>query len=428
MCVPTPPEPPRGRIPPFQVKPLYAIPAVVLALIVAVFLLSQASNATNASKTTASPAPTTSKAVPTASPSARLTLKSEPSGATVLVDGVEKGKTPLVLEELNPGSHKLRLTLLERQQWQGDLVLSPEESRSLEINLAPIATPTAAPTATAVPRGPAYPVAVMVENHVDARPQSGLSKADIVYEAPVEFGIGRFMAIYIDGQAKAIGPVRSARHYFVYIADEFNAAYVNIGWSPQAYNALQATGLLNLDEIQGDPGFWRSNDRYAPHNAYTSTDLLRSNLKQQKPGTLAGFQFKDGLQPPKGKDARTVTVVRSPYYYVEYFYDEASKLYSRSMDGSPHRDADTGDRVSPRNVVVQFVKTWVIDDVGRIDMAQVGEGKALYFRDGVATEGIWRKASLYDVTHWLDADGKPMEFPTGKTWVEVVPQESKVAY
>lgn len=380
MCVPVPPECPDRRSRPIQVKARYALPATALVLIIAVVLLSRFSSSADSAAPVATPSPTSAaRAVPTAPTTARLALVSQPTGATVSVDGVERGKTP-----------------------------------------------TATPTPT--PMGPVYPIAVMVENHVDARPQSGLSKADIVYEALVEGGISRFMAIYVDGKAEAIGPVRSARHYFVYIADEFNAAYVNIGWSPQAYNALQATGLANLDEIRGDPGFWRSRARYAPHNAYTSTELLRPNLKQQKPGSLASFQFRDVVQPPQGQEAREITIVYAPDYFVKYFYDEASKLYLRSMDGVPHKDADTGDRVSPRNVVVQFVRSWVIDEVGRLDMAQVGEGKTLYFRDGVVTEGTWRKASYNDITHWYDSQGKPMEFPTGKTWVQVVPPGNKVAY
>lgn len=356
---------------------------------------------------------------------------SQPAGALVTLNGAERGKTPLVLESLESGRHSLKLTLFERQDWQQEVTLAPNESKSLDVELTPIPKPTPTLTPTPVRKDPIYPVAVMVENHVEARPQSGLSKADIVFEALVEGGITRFMPVYIDGKADVIGPVRSSRHYYVYIAAEFNAAYVNIGWSPQAYSALQATGLVNLDEIRGDPGIWRSNARYAPHNAYTSTDLLRTTLdkvRNQKPGSLAGFQFSGDPKPSGGEKAEEITIVYADDYFVKYYYDSASKLYLRSMDGVPHKDAETGDRVSPRNVIVQFVRAWVIDDVGRLDMAQVGEGKTLYFRDGVANQGTWRKASFNDVTRWFDADGKPMEFPTGKTWVQLVPPGRKVGY
>ncbi len=306
---------------------------------------------------------------------------------------------------------------------------------SLALKAPPTATPlpTVEPTPSPVPTrtGSVYPLAVMVENMSDARPQSGLARADIVYEALAEGGITRFLAIYVDGQAEAIGPVRSARHYFVYLADEFNASYVHIGWSPQAYDALQATGITDLDEIRGDPGFWRVSSRYAPHNAYTSTDLLRSTLdkvRRLSPGSLAGFKFEPIPKRPEGAEATEISLTYPGGYQAEYRYSASDRLYYRSMDGLPEEDADTGEPVAPRNLVVQFMRAWVIDDVGRLDMAQVGEGKALYFREGVVTEGSWRKSSYNDVTHWLDAEGKPVLMNPGKTWVQIIPPGSKISY
>ncbi|MGI5835702.1 MAG: DUF3048 domain-containing protein [Chloroflexota bacterium] len=430
MCVPVPPESPDQKSRPMRVQARYALPATIIVMAIAILALNSVSSCTSPATTapTPSPAAAVDPAVP---PTARLSLQSQPAGAIVTVDGAERGKTPLVLESLEAGRHNLKLTMFERQDWQQEVVLAPNESKSLEIKLTPIPKPT--PTSTPTPRweDPIYPVAVMVENHVASRPQSGLSKADIVYEALVEGGISRFLAIYIDSKAELIGPVRSARHYYVYIADEFGAAYVNIGWSPQAYNALQATGLVNLDEARGDPGIWRSSDRYAPHNAYTSTNLLRTTLEQyrdQKPGSLAGFQFSRDPKPLKGEKAEKITIIYADDYFVEYNYDSKSKQYLRSMDGVPHKDAETGDPVSPRNVIVQYMSAWVIDDMGRLDMAQVGEGEALFFRDGVVVEGSWSKASYYDVTRWFDSDGKPVEFPIDKTWVQVVPPGNRVTY
>ncbi len=360
---------------------------------------------------------------------ASLALESKPEGATVSVDGMERGKTPLLVENLGSGNHQVALSLADRQLYRTSIFLSPDETKQLSVELPPPPEPTA--TLPPIPKAPFCPLAVVVENFVDARPQSGLARADIVYEALVEGGISRFMAIYIDGQAEAIGPIRSARHYFVYLAAEYNASFVHIGWSPQAYDALQATGITDLDEIRGDPGFWRIDSRPAPHNAYTSTALLRSTLekvRRVKPGSTAGFQFRTDPEPIPGQEASKISIQYAPDYRVDYEYSPEDRIYHRFMDGLPHKDADTEEQVAPRNVVIQFVNAWVIDSVGRLDMTQIGKGKALYFRDGAVTEGTWRKASYGDVTEWYDAGGKPVLMNPGKIWVQMVPPGTPVEY
>ncbi|MHB0868539.1 MAG: DUF3048 domain-containing protein [Chloroflexota bacterium] len=302
---------------------------------------------------------------------------------------------------------------------------TPQPARSsLESQPSPTPTPVRTP-------GPAYPLAVMVENFVDSRPQSGLARADIVYEALVEGSITRFLAVYIDGQAEAIGPVRSARHYYVYLAAEYNASYVHVGASPEGYAALNATRVVNLDETHGDPGFWRVQARYAPHNAYTSTELLRSSLekvRQVTPGSWAGIKFRTDSGPVEGQEARELTIAYATDYTVKYLYSPEDRLYRRSMDGLPHRDLETDEQVAPRNLVVQFVGAWVIDSDGRLDMAQLGEGKALFFRDGVVTEGGWHKPSYGSFTAWYDKDGKPLLFNPGKVWVQMVPPGARLEY
>lgn len=281
--------------------------------------------------------------------------------------------------------------------------------------------PTAVPSPTA---GPIYPIAIMVENSWDARPQSGLAEADILYEAPAEGGISRFMAVYVDGVPEEIGPVRSARHYFVYLAAEFNASYVHIGSSPQGYGALRATGLVNLDETYGDPGFWRVGWRYAPHNAFTSVDVVKAALDRVAtvdPGGLAGFKFQSNVAPVEGEDAPEVFVNYPGGDRLKYVYSPEEKLYLRFMNGAPHRDAGTEEQIAPRNLVVQVVDTWVIDDEGRLDMEQLGKGRAVFFQDGVAVEGNWRKKSYGDVTEWLDAAGNPVQMLPGKIFVQIIP-------
>ena len=439
MCC-QPPPPDRSRRGPA----LTGTTGIAVAVLVLILLLAVAAAATwarsNAQETPRASTAAAVEALASLTPEvratpkpallpARLSLESRPEGATVSVDGVERGKTPLLIDNLGSGNHQVALSLADRQLYRTSVFLSPNETKKLSIDLPPTPLPT--PSPPPIPTGTFYPLAVMVENFVDARPQSGLDRADIVYEALVEGGISRFLAVYVDGQADAIGPVRSARHYYVYLAAELNASYVHIGASPEGYAALNATGITNLDETYGDPGFWRDGARSAPHNAYTSTDLLRSSLKKVRrvtPGSAAGFHFRTDPQPVQGRDAKGLSIQYAPDYRVEYRYSPEDRLYRRFMDGLPHKDADTGEQVAPRNLVVQIVEAWVIDSDGRLDMAQVGEGKALYFRDGVVTEGSWHKPSYGKVTEWYDADGRPALMNPGKIWVQMVPPGTPIEY
>jgi hypothetical protein len=401
---------------------------------------------------------------------ASLSLSSSPPGAEVSLDGRTVGQTPLALADLPPGRHDLGLTLAGYQSWQASLELEPGGSVARDVRLvaAPVAAtaldseqpapsaagagaaggePTSAEAAkTAPPAGPEpmptipppgggqppYPVAVMIENAPDARPQSGLASADVVYEALAEGGISRFMAVYLAGSAPVVGPVRSARHYFVNLAAEFGASLVHIGASPLGYDALHGFGMRDLDETFGQPGFWRSRARWAPHNAYTSIPGAREALDGRAPGVAgswAGFTFKDPARQYDGPPAPQISLEYRPWgYRVEYRYDAASGRYARFMEGAPHRDAESSAQLQAANVAVMWVSAWVIDGAGRLDMDQVGSARAVYFVDGVAVEGTWRKETPGEITRFLDRDGNPVRFNPGPIWVQLIAYEGQVTY
>ena len=121
------------------------------------------------------------------------------------------------------------------------------------------------------------PFMVIVENSTAARPQSGLSSADIIYETSAEGGIPRFIALFQQNQPDVIGPVRSVRPYFIDIAEDYNIPFAHCGGSEEALNEIQTTSsLMSINEISNSNYFWRSSDRVAPHNLYTSsTNLLK---------------------------------------------------------------------------------------------------------------------------------------------------------
>jgi hypothetical protein len=349
--------------------------------------------------------------------------------ASVTFDGVAWGLSPLGISEVAPGEHAIRLDRAGYVPWSGTVTLSAGEVRRLDPPLAQL--PGIAP---APGLGEPFPLAVMVENAADARPQTGLDKADVVYEALAEGGISRFMAVYITQEADVIGPVRSTRHYFVYAAAEFNAALAHVGASPIGYAALSATGIRNVNESWGDPGIWRSSLRYPPHNAYTSTVDARAAADEKDaggPGSWGPLVFKDVSTPISAPAATSISVQYPPlgWYSVSYDYDPTTQSYWRTMDGEPHRDGLTGEQLMARNVVVQVVPDEVIDREGRLDLAQTGEGKAYFFVEGTVIEGYWTKADFGSQTFFWDTAGNLIRLnPIGTTWIQIVPPDALVEF
>jgi hypothetical protein len=288
------------------------------------------------------------------------------------------------------------------------------------------------------------PLAVMMENHTDARPQMGLDKADLVYEAVAEGGITRFMAVYWRNEAERIESVRSARIYYIHWAAELGAVYVHWGQveDPGPVDVWPVLGRLSMRTLNGlflgEEVGYRDPDRFAPHNVYTNTGLLWTSAQARGfvgPPALEPWAFQDD-SPQSSSDAanRAAPTIDVSFgspgseYAVRWEYDAAANGYVRSMGGLPHIDGVSGERLTARNIAVQFavlrpsgVKAYNIIDT-------VGGGTAVIFRDGLAIDGSWRKESEAGRTRFYDAAGSEIAFNRGATWIEVVPAESPVDY
>lgn len=275
--------------------------------------------------------------------------------------------------------------------------------------------------------------AVMVENHPDSRPQSGLAYADIVYEAPVEANYSRFMLIFDeDADITKIGPVRSARPYYLDWAQEYgDAMYVHVGGSPAALERIKDEQMNDLNEFYRGWYFWRANDRVAPHNVYTSTNLLGEALdkyaSQYSSTAYDSWKFanKESCNENCIKEV-TVTFLGSTYQAV-WRYDNDTEQYERYQDGRLHRDQD-GTKIVADTIVVQRVETKILDEIGRISMETIGGGDALIFSKGNVREVQWKKEDVDSRTRWIDESGKDVALQPGKIWVEVLNQIGDLSY
>ncbi|MFA5185910.1 MAG: DUF3048 domain-containing protein [Patescibacteria group bacterium] len=268
--------------------------------------------------------------------------------------------------------------------------------------------------------------AVMVENHTDARPLSGPASANLVFEVPVEGGITRYMLVFdATTTVDSIGPVRSARAYYVDLADGLNAVYAHVGGSPEALdNIKKMSGFRDLNEFSNGKYFWRSSKRYAPHNTYTRTDLLHdaADTKKFKEGHFNGWHYKedDAMESTTSSVRGTDNGPKIPYggsYNASWKYDRASNMYERHESGELQKDAD-GTVVKAKNIVVLDTDGETYDNYGRLKIRTTGRGKAILYRDGKSHEIVWRR-NAGENFRFEGLDGTDAMFNRGTTWVEV---------
>jgi len=269
---------------------------------------------------------------------------------------------------------------------------------------------------------PLRPLLISIDNNPKARPQTGLNQADIVYEVPAEGGISRYLALYYHGTAEKIGPVRSARPYMIDIAREWDAVFLHAGGSPAAYAYLSRGIVDSFNEISHSAGFWRDKSQKAPHNLYTSIEGIWPYIEEKgwdESISVRSYLFSD--EPVTGADASWVKTA-FPYSKISYRYDSESGLYQRRINGEDYTDAVTGEVLTTSNIIVQRVKSKVLDSEGRLEINLVGSGEAWLIRDGVAIAGTWKKEGLDKPTVFYDENDREFQLKTGRTWIEVMDQ------
>ncbi|MEK7461124.1 MAG: DUF3048 domain-containing protein [Patescibacteria group bacterium] len=290
-------------------------------------------------------------------------------------------------------------------------------------------------TQVAAPLANRRPLGVMIENHPDARPQFGLGQASVVYEAIAEGGITRFLAIFGANDVAKVGPVRSARSYYLDWALEYDAAYAHVGGNIDALDLIKQLAIHDLDQFALGTRAYRREPRGGvalEHTMYADTNALRT-IDLEKYGSNQDWT-KPTFKADEAREHRPTSQVvnidfSSPDFTVRWTYDPETNTYLRQMGGVPHKDGATGDTLRAANIFVQTVQRAPI--VTRINehgykMDTVGTGSATVFQDGKKIEATWKKASHTAPTVFTDAEGKVIARNPGVTWFEIVPPESTV--
>lgn len=273
------------------------------------------------------------------------------------------------------------------------------------------------------------PIAVMIDNFATARPQSGLMNAEIVYEMPAEGAITRYMAIYHHLDTEKIGPVRSARSYFIDKAMEYNAVYLHCGGSPEALNDIQTLKIDSLNELNGEKNYWRARDRKAPHNLYTSTKLTREVMQAKKLENekwSIDMNISSEFVNLDGKVTDDFIIDYKQNYKVGYQYDKEKKIFYRTINGTRLKDKETGTEISTVNIIVEKVSAQVVDKAGRLDLADVGKGDGYFLTGGKLIEIRWSKESREAKTIYRDLKGNTIQLNKGNTWIQVVPDYATI--
>ncbi len=279
-----------------------------------------------------------------------------------------------------------------------------------------------------------FPISVMYDNSPNARPHAGLSSAAVVYETLVEGGATRLLAIFGQSDEEKIGPIRSARPYYLEWVSEYDALYVHAGGSPEALAAIDAFDIHDLNH-QGKY-FFRDTTQFAPHNLYATSELLTFALRDLElldvVPTFEPWRFKDeAALGSRGVDGQEIAVHFSSggTYLASYRYEQATNRYLRFNANEADLDATTGEQLSATNVVVIMIPEIAdIGEKGRLTLDIHGEGVAYVFRDGQKVKGTWKKADRTSRTRFYDAAGSEIELNRGNTWIAAVPGDREVTH
>lgn len=284
------------------------------------------------------------------------------------------------------------------------------------------------------------PVAIMINNLKKALPQYGIANAGIIFEALAEGGITRLLAVFEDFEKiEKIGTIRSARPYYLDLAQGIDAIYIHLGGSPAAYSEISKRKMDSFDYISGANSgmYWRDKERIRQngyeHSAFTSGDRIMKRIRDVKMRTEVSdsykniFSFGDSVNA-EGRVASQITVPFSSYKTGFYKYDKDTEVYLISQYGTAHMDARIGMQLAFKNVFILYINSYVLkgDKEGRLGMDIVGSGNGVYLTRGMAYDIKWKK-SAHDAPFKLETpDGNALTILPGDSYIAIVPPSAAV--
>ncbi len=245
-----------------------------------------------------------------------------------------------------------------------------------------------------------------------------------------EGGISRFLALFQDTQPSSIGPIRSARPYYVSWDLGFDAPYSHVGGSPEALTDITNWGVKDLNQFYNGNYYQRITSRYAPHNVYTS--IARLNQLEASDG-FGKSNFTSWPRKPDGPlkipTAKTINfTLSSADYNVNYIYNPTANDYLRSEGGAPQIDANTNSQISPKVVIAIIVPYALESDGYHLVYQTIGSGTAYIFQDGGVTIGQWSKANNNSQILFTDNSGQNIKLNAGQTWITALGDSNSVSY
>lgn len=312
---------------------------------------------------------------------------------------------------------------------ENDSLAEDEEDKSNNM-------PEAAPTFDKDFAAPAFgirPVAVTIDNEGERPlPQAGISQAQIVYEIPTENRLTRYLAFFWGNIPEMVGPVRSARHYFLDWTSEFDAIYVHYGYSPQAKRDLRGLDIDYIDGLVHGEAFWDTDKNRANwQDSFTSAERLDDKIAglgfATETETIFPFEYYSEFTIPEtGDTANSMIITYGNGYAAQYEYKDETGQYYRTRNGKEQVDRNSNEQVSVRNVIVITVPISRIrgDREGRVNIQTVGTGKGWFFTAGKVRELVWEKQARSSQTGFTFSDGSPVKLNPGQTWIQIMPNDA----
>ena len=288
------------------------------------------------------------------------------------------------------------------------------------------------------------PIALQINNSTAAYPQSGIAQADIIYETLAEGNITRLMAVFHLFESEKIGPIRSARHYYLDMAANHDAVYMHYGGSPQAYSYIRQLNAPNMDGLSWLDGIvcWRDPERRAiprmlEHSVYTNGAHLEDGWERRELRTELKDDFTSGLNfameatIPWGQRADYVSIPFSNSYTSSFDYDSQTRKYIKYQSGELHMDEEIEEPLMFTNLIIQRTDINVIpgDDAGRREVAIIGNGDGYFISAGRAVAIEWNKPDYASPTQYIEKKtGKPVLLNPGKTYIGILPQGREISF